>query len=127
MPSKIFGRALVELVDLVRALLRPDPIAARQWVADAARERFRWSEVPFPGELIGDELAVAAGIVELLAQRAGEAPPPWTARVPAARQPVLLVHAAASMPRLRKLCEEQGPEPLRRRRILAPPDFLTAA
>jgi hypothetical protein len=40
---------------------------------------------------------------------------------------VFLVRAAESMPRLRRLCEEQSPEPLRRRRLLAPPDFLTAA
>jgi hypothetical protein len=37
------------------------------------------------------------------------------------------VAAAETLPRLRRLCEEEGPEPLRRRGLLAPPDFLTAA
>jgi len=31
------------------------------------------------------------------------------------------------MPRLRRLCEEEGPAPLRERGILAPPEFLTWA
>ena len=37
------------------------------------------------------------------------------------------VRAADSLPRLRRLCEEEGPEPLRRRGLLVPLDFLTAA
>jgi hypothetical protein len=31
------------------------------------------------------------------------------------------------MPRLRRLCESEGPEPLRRRGLFAPPEFLTHA
>ena len=73
------------------------------------------------------EKAVAAGVVELLSGRAGEPPPAWTADVQAAPRTVVLVRAADSMPRLRRVCEEEGPEPLRRRGILAPPDFLTFA
>jgi len=37
------------------------------------------------------------------------------------------VRAALTMPRLRRLCEVEGPEPLRRRAVMAPPDFLTIA
>jgi len=33
--------------------------------------------------------------------------------------------AAKAMPRLRRLFEQDGPEPLRRRGILAPPALLT--
>jgi hypothetical protein len=72
-------------------------------------------------------MAVAAGIVETLATRAGQATAPWTSEVPAAAKTVFLVRAAQTMPRLRRMCEEEGPEPLRRRRLMAPPDFLTAA
>ncbi|MEE8583936.1 MAG: hypothetical protein V3T83_03695 [Acidobacteriota bacterium] len=42
-------------------------------------------------------------------------------------EPVYLVRAALSMPRLRRLCRQEGPEPLRWRGILAPPEFLTMA
>jgi hypothetical protein len=117
----------VRLEDLVDALLCHDQLAARQWVADAGREKFEWRNVPVPSGLDAIGLAVGAGVAELLASRAGQTPPDWTAAVPALPEPFLLVEAAARMPRLRQLCELEGPEPLRKRRLLAPPEFLTAA
>jgi hypothetical protein len=117
----------VDLEDLVRALLRFDALTARQWLADAARSKLRWSEVPAPSDLDETERALAAGVAELLAARAGQAAPPWTAAIPAAPRTVFLVRSAATMPRLRAACEREGPEPLRRRGLLAPPDFLTIA
>ena len=117
----------MDIRDLVWALVGGDMLAARQWVADAERERFRWPELPMPEGLTPDEMAVAAGIAELLAQRAAQGPPHWAGSVPAASRKIFLVRAAASMPRLRRACEEEGPEPLRRRGILAPPEFLTIA
>lgn len=117
----------MDIADLVRALMTHDALAARQWVADARREGVEWSGVPAPR--MGDplEMAIAAAVVELLADRAGQGAPEWTRTVPPAPEPFFLVRAAASMPRTRRLCEEEGPEPLRRRRILAPPEFLTFA
>jgi hypothetical protein len=117
----------MDLGDLVRALLSFDALAARQWVADSMRVGVVWSSVPKPVDLDPVALGVAAGVAELLAERAGQAPPPWTSTVDAPPAPVCLVKAAHTMPRLRQLCEEEGPEPLRRRGILAPPEFLTVA
>lgn len=117
----------MRLDDLVAALLRHDTLAARQWVSDAGRTRFDWQSVAAPGETDPLARAIAAGVTELLARRAGQEPPAWTRSVPALAEPFFLVRAAASMPRLRRLCESEGPEPLRRRGLLAPPEFLTAA
>ena len=117
----------MELDDLVRALLSGETLVARQWVADAARARYDWSAVPAPSTADPTYRAVAAGIVELLAARNGQEPAAWTAAVPAAPETVYLVRAARTMPRLRRACEQEGPEPLRRRGVLAPADFLTAA
>jgi hypothetical protein len=117
----------MDLEDLVRALLRWDALAARQWLADAQRSGRVWSDVPRPVGLDATELATAAGVVELLAERAGQPPPGWTAGVPPAPQKLFLVRAASTMPRLRSLCEREGPEPLRRRGLLAPPEFLRIA
>jgi len=117
----------VDLKELVQALLRFDGLSARQWLADAVRSGLVWSEVPAPVGLDATESAVAAGIAELLASRAGQSPPRWTARIPPAPQKLFLVRAAATMPRLRAVCEQEGPEPLRRRGLLAPPDFLSIA
>ena len=72
-------------------------------------------------------LAVAAALVELFAERAGQAAPDWTREVLPAPEPLFLLREAGTMKRLRKLCEEQSPLPLRRRRIYVPPDFLTFA
>jgi hypothetical protein len=117
----------MDLRDLVRSLIAGETLAARQWVADAHRARLSWPSLGMPEGLDTVELAVAAGVVELLAGRASQLPPAWTKTIGAAPEPVLLVRAAALLPRLRRLCEDEGPEPLRRRRILAPPEFLTAA
>ena len=107
------------------ALLSYDTLFARQWVADARRVGLAWAEVPRPVGLDAVGMAVAAGVAEMLAARTAESGPAWTATVPAAPQLVFLVRAATEMSRLRALCENEGPEPLRRRQILAPPDFLT--
>ena len=117
----------MDLGDLVRALLRRDALTARQWVADAAREAMVWTDVPRPIGWTALELAVAAGVVELLASRAKQPPPPWTATVRETPVPVYLVSAAETMPRLRRLCETEGPESLRWRHVFAPPEFLTIA
>ncbi len=117
----------MDLRDLVRALLSFDALVARQWVADSIRSGLDWTSVPEPTDLDPVGLGVAAGIAELLAARTGQAPPRWTSTVAVAATQVCLVKAARTMPRLRRLCEQEGPEPLRRRGILAPPEFLKVA
>ena len=117
----------MELRELVRALLSYDALTARQWVADSIRQRLVWTDIPEPVDLDQTELGVAAGVVELLAFRVDQAPPFWTSRIQALPAPLCLVSAAKTMPRLRRLCEEEGPEHLRRRGILAPPEFLKVA
>lgn len=117
----------MELRELVQALLSRDTLGARQWTADASREAVNWTDVPRPAGWSAMELAVAAGVVELFAARARQQPPAWTAAVGSAPEPVYLVRAAETMPRLRRSCETEGPESLRVRRIYAPPEFLTAA
>jgi hypothetical protein len=117
----------MDLRDLVHALLGFDALTARQWIADARHSGFVWTEVPAPVGLDATELATAAGVAELLAERTGQSPPGWAASVPPAPERLFLVRAASSMPRLRSLCEREGPEPLRRRGLLAPPEFLSIA
>jgi hypothetical protein len=117
----------MDLPELVKALLSYDALAARQWVADSMREGVDWFNVAKPEGLDQTELSVAAGVAELLASRVGQPPPTWASSVDALSIPICLVNAARTMPRLRRLCEEEGPEPLRRRGILAPPEFLKVA
>jgi hypothetical protein len=117
----------MELREIVLALLHYDALTARQWVADFMRSNQRWADVGRPEGMTGEQLALAAGVAELLAERAGESAPSWTGSVAASPRRIFLVRAAETMPRLRKSCEEDGPEPLRRRQLFAPPNFLRVA
>lgn len=117
----------MELRDLVDAILAGDLLTARQWVADAKREHLCWALVPYPTQLAGRQIIVAAGVVELLAHRAGENPPPWTANVGSERELVILDPGLERMPRSFVRAKNEGPESLRKRNLLALPDFLEVA
>jgi len=121
----------MESADIVaaigRAAIRRDPIALRAHVAELRTSTESLAAVGRPLGLNPREEAAAAGIVELLAARSGQAAPAWTARVGKLPQPVYLVAAAERSPHLQALCAASGPEPLRRRNVLAPPEFLSFA
>ena len=74
----------MDLRDLVAALSRRDALSARQWVADATREGFDWTHVVEPHGLDMAGRAVAAAVVEMMAERMGRRPAAWTS-APAAR------------------------------------------
>ena len=117
----------MDLCELVNALLVGDLLTARQFVADARREDVTWTHVEQPHGLNGRELSVAAGVVELLASRAGDAPPAWANKVGAIDEPLILDPGLEQMPRSFKHAKTSGPEPLRRRNLIALPDFLDVA
>lgn len=117
----------MDLRELVQALLQRDALRAREILRDSLADGTDWSAVEEPGGLDPTERALAAGVVELLAERGHALPPRWTASVPAAPTQLFLVRFAETMPRLRRSCLEEGPWPLRRRGLLAPPGFLTQA
>jgi hypothetical protein len=123
----ICGIPFMEVRDLVDAVLSGDLLSARQWVADAQREGVTWESVPYPCDLAGRELTVAAGLIELLAERAGKTPPAWTSSVGAERLPLVLDPGLEDMPRSFARAQTAGPEPLRKRNLFALPDFLHVA
>jgi hypothetical protein len=117
----------MELPELVRAVLAGDLIAARQWVADSYRENLQWEQVDRPSELNDREMSVAAGMAELLALRRGATPPAWTITVGSLGEPIVLDPGLEDMPRSFAHAKIAGPEPLRKRNLLALPDFLDVA
>jgi hypothetical protein len=117
----------MDIRDLVEAILRGDLLHARQWVADAKREQVNWETVACPRELGGREMAVAAGLVELLARRAGATPPQWTDAIGGEPDPVILDPGLDQMPRSLAQAKAFAPEPLRKRNLIALPDFLDVA
>ena len=124
---KTYGRRCMDLAELVRAILDGDLLMARQWVADAYRAHMQWEQIEQPRGLSDREMSVAAAVVELLASRAGAASPFWTAKVGASEEPVILDPGLEQMPRSYARAKQHGPEPFRRRNLVAPPDFLAVA
>lgn len=110
---------------LAEAALRRDGLQVRSLAQELVRSTPRFSDVPRPTSHDARILAIAAGLVELLALRAGQAPPAWTSEIGASPEPYYLLDAAQKMKRLRRLCETEAPEPLRKRGLYAPPEYLT--
>ena len=118
---------MVSLEDVAAAALRRDALSLRSLVQDFLRDHPRLSSVPRPQTEDAEILGVAAGLLELMAQRTGQAAPVWTHDVGAMPKPFVLLEEALRMKRLRALCQAESPEPLRKRGLYAPPDFLTIA
>jgi hypothetical protein len=118
----------MELIEqLAQAALARDNLRLRGLVQDLLRGKTPLSQLARPSSRDPRVLATSAALVELLAVRQGQNPPAWTKEVGALNEPFFLVESAAHMKRLRELCETQSPEPLRKRRLYAPPNFLQFA
>jgi hypothetical protein len=114
----------MDLPELVHAILSGDLLAARQWVADAHRSDVRWNEISKPLGLDDREMTVAAAVAELLAARAGAAPPLWTASIGSSDEPLCLDPGLQDMPRTLTHAKTDGPESFRRRNLIVSADFL---
>src|SRR5688572_27880641 len=116
---------MVRLEHLAETALAGDALRLRSLVQDWLAENPNLSDsVPPPSAADVTVRAVAAALVELLAQRRRQPPPAWTAAIGAAPRPIHLVKSAATMPRLRRLCEAESPPPLRHPHPCAPPPLL---
>jgi hypothetical protein len=118
----------MEIIEqMAEAAINRDSLRLRSLVQDWTRSGISVSEIQRPNQTDVKTLAVSAALVELLAERRGEISPRWTQEIGALAEPFFLVESATSMKRLKTLCETQSPEPLRRRRLYAPPHFLEFA
>ena len=115
-------------VDLiVEAALDGDALKLRSLCQDLLHENRDLYDCPAPTVDDRQKMAIAASLVELLAMRTGQMPPIWTEAVEGLARPIYLLKSAEKMSRLRKLCESESPEPLLKRGLLAPPNFLSFA
>ena len=117
----------MDIRELVAALLAGDLLTAREYAADARRVPVRWDQLEQPSGMSVRELSVAAGVIELLAARNGGAPPRWTKAIGPLEEPLLLDPGLDEMPRSFARAKAEGPEPLRRRNLIASPGFLDVA
>jgi hypothetical protein len=112
---------------LATAALQRDSLRLRSLAQDLLTSEQTLEALPRPATDDPRLLVIAAAILELLASRVGQRAPAWTAEIGSLPEPLFLLEAAQRMPRLRELCEKESPEPLRKRHLYAPPDFLTFA
>jgi hypothetical protein len=118
---------MVTIDMLADAALRREALDVRALAHELLRQHPRLCDVPAPTTRDRRKKAIAAALIELLAQRRDELPPSWTGEIGESPEPIYLLASADRMPRLRALCEADSPEPLRRRRLFAPSDYLTFA
>jgi hypothetical protein len=118
----------MELIEqLAQAALDRDHLKLRSLVQDFSRSKMDYGKLPRPSMDDSRLLVISAALVELLAQRNNQTPPAWTKEIGALNEPFFLLNSAATMDRLRTLCETQSPEPMRKRLLYAPPHFLEFA
>ena len=115
---------MINLDELATAALNRDALQLRSLVQDFVRSGDRLSDLTPPSTQDARLLSVAAAVVELLAERTSQSFPDWTAKFGAVSEPLFLVAAAERLPSMRQLCQEESPEPLKRRRLFAPPNYL---
>ncbi len=112
------------LEQMAQAALRRESLLLRSLVQDWVRQGALMSQLARPASTDMKTLVISAALTELLAFQHGKLPPPWTQDIGALPEPFFLVKSAENMKRLRILCETQSPEPMRKRRLYAPPHFL---
>lgn len=128
MPFGIYGKQpMVQIEQIAKAALEQESLEVRSLVQEFLRSQPQLVNIPRPK--IDDEsiLAMSAALLELLALRTGQIPPTWTATIGPVKEPVYLLKSVAQMKRLQQLCHQESPEPLRKRRFYAPPDYLAFA
>ena len=118
---------MVKIEKLAQAVLEGEALQARSLTQDLFRSQPRLTEMSKPSVNNPTLLSTAAALVELFAMRWRQEPPAWTATVGGLENPIFLVKSAARMKRLRELCETQSPEPLRKRGLYAPSNYLEFA
>ncbi len=115
---------MVRIENLAEAALRHDGLLLRSLAQDLLRAEPDLGKVPDPQTGDARVRMASAALIELLAERTGQAAPSWAKSIGKLPEPFFLLASAASMKRLRLLCEQQSPEPLRRHGFFAPPNFL---
>ncbi len=118
---------MATIEQIARAALYADDLRLRILVQEFLRQTPVLKDVPHPETQDRRVLIVAAGLLELFALRSGQPAPQWTYAIGASPEPIFLTHEAARMKRLRQLCQDESPAPLKKRKLYATPNYLTFA
>jgi len=121
----IYGKnQMINIIDLAQAALNRNDLLLRGLVQKIWRAGQPLSEYIKPETDDPRINALAAGLLELLAKQWGQVPPAWVHEIGSMPEPFFLLKYAQEMKNLRLLCERESPEPLKSRKLYAPPNFL---
>jgi hypothetical protein len=117
----------ITVAAIAHAILTYDVYRVSGLVQEWLRYDLPFPDVPRPETDDLRVLTVAAAVVELLATRAHQKPPAWVADVGTLDEPFFVMRLSPKEVYTRNLCLTEAPEPLKRRNIFAPPNYLTFA
>jgi hypothetical protein len=118
----------MEIIEqIVQAAISQEALQLRSLVQQFLRNNPRFEELPKFNSEDPIKFALAAAIIELLAEQTEQVPPSWTIEADPLPEPMFLLKSAAKMKRLRQLCIEESPLPLKNRGFYAPPNYLSFA
>ena len=116
--------APITIQEMAEALLNRNDLRLRQLVQSWLRSKPNATEARRPTTQDQNTLVVSAALVELLALRLNQKPPTWAETVGGLEQPFFVMKLAERPGFTRDLCLREAPEPLKRRNIFTPPNFL---
>lgn len=118
----------MEIVEqIVQAALDQEALQLRSLIQQFLRNSPRFEELlPFNSE-DPVKFALAAALIELLAEQTQQTPPSWTNTAVPLSEPMFLLKSALKMKHLRQLCLDESPLPLKKRGFYAPPNYLSFA
>jgi hypothetical protein len=118
---------MAQIEQIAKVALQRESLILRSLVQEFLRNQPVLADVSPPQTEDQTVVAMSAALLELFAVRTGQKPPTWTASIGPVAEPIYLLKAAAQMKRLKQLCFQESPDPLRKRNFYAPPDFLVFA
>src|SRR5574337_369054 len=102
----IYGSLCMEPIEqMAQAALKRDHLKLCSLVQDLTRSNIDLNKLSRPSTDDQRLLAITASLVELLATRQKQNPPAWTKEIGPLKEPFFMLESAASMKRLRMLCE----------------------
>jgi hypothetical protein len=115
---------MTPLEQIAAQILARNPLEVRSLTQDYLRRGVPLQLEHAPTSRDPQICAVTAAIAELIAARTGQQAPTWANQIGKLPTPIYLVEAATKSPKMRARIEQESPEPLRKRNLFAPPDYL---
>ena len=114
-----------QILDIAQAILENRVLDARQLTQDLWADTPDFSLIELPTADSNITLVLCAALVELFAMRREDKSPKWVSNVGGLTKPMFLVPEFEKIPYQRQRCLDTAPEPLKKRNLFAPDNYLS--